>query len=181
LIGRLALALSFLLGGTSILFGQAIPAASRTADAQIGIGYSLAKPDYDPNRFKGYAAYADFDFNLHLGLEAEIHQVFSPNADKSYQRSYDAGFRYFRTFGPVVPYVKAMAGRGDFNYPRSQTQLGYTLYAGGVGADVKLGRYLRVRGEYEYQKWTGFTNGSVSPQIVTVGVAYHFAGKPGYN
>jgi opacity protein-like surface antigen len=52
------------------------------------------------------------------------------------------------------------------------------MYAGGVGADFKLGRYLRVRGEYEFQKWTSFPNGGLTPQIVTIGVAYHFAGKP---
>jgi hypothetical protein len=52
------------------------------------------------------------------------------------------------------------------------------MYAGGVGADVKIGRYLRVRGEYEFQDWTSFPNGGLTPQIVTIGIAYHFAGKP---
>ena len=178
MIGRLALA--FLLGGGSTLYAQAIPTAARTGDAQIGVGYSMAKPDYVQQTFQGFTAYGDFDFTLHLGVEAEFHQVFSTNGDQSYERTYEIGGRYFRTYGPMVPYVKAMIGRGDFNYPFGQTELGYNMFAGGVGADFKLGRYLRVRGEYEFQKWTSFPNGGFTPQIVTIGVAYHFAGKPGY-
>jgi len=55
------------------------------------------------------------------------------------------------------------------------------MFAAGVGADYKLGPYLRVRGEYEFQKWASFPNGGLTPQIVTIGVAYHFAGGTRYN
>jgi hypothetical protein len=176
LIGRLAL--SFLLGGASILYGQAIPTASRSGDAQIGVGFSNAWPDYFRQTFPGFAAYADFDFRPHFGVEAEFHQVFSTSGDRSFERTYEIGGRYLRTYGPLVPYVKAMIGRGQFNYPFSQTELGYNMFAGGVGTDVKLGPYLRVRGEYEFQKWSSFPNGGFTPQIVTIGVAYHLAGNP---
>ena len=175
MIGRLAL--SFLLGGASILYGQAIPTASRMADVQIGVGYSLARPDYVQQTFPGFAIYGDFDFRPHFGVEAEFHQAYSTNGDLSLQRTYEIGGRYLRTYGPLVPYAKAMIGRGDFRYPFDQTELSYNMFAGGVGADVKLGPYLRVRGEYEFQKWTSFPNGGLTPQIVTIGVAYHFAGN----
>jgi opacity protein-like surface antigen len=178
LIGRLAL--SFLLGGASALYSQAVPTASRTGDVQIGAGYSIAKPDYVQQTFPGFAAYADFDFRPHIGVEGEFHQVYSTNGDQSYERTYAIGGRYFRTYGALVPYVKAMYGRGDFNYPFGQTELGYNLFAAGVGADFKLGPWLRVRGEYEFQKWSSFPNGGFTPQIVTIGAAYHFAGRPGY-
>ena len=178
MIGRLAL--SFLLGGASALYSQAVPTASRTGDVQIGAGYSIAKPDYVQQTFPGFAAYADFDFRPHIGVEGEFHQVYSTNGDQSYERTYAIGGRYFRTYGALVPYVKAMVGRGDFNYPFGQTELGYNLFAAGVGADFKLGPWLRVRGEYEFQKWSSFPNGGFTPQIVTIGAAYHFAGRPGY-
>jgi hypothetical protein len=178
LIGRLLL--SFLLGGSSVLYGQALPTASRVADAQIGIGYSPAKSGYVQQTFQGASAYADFDSTLHLGVEAEFHQVYSTSGDQSYQRTYEIGARYFRTYGPLVPYVKAMIGRGDFNYPSGATNLGYNMFAGGAGADVKLGPWLHVRGEYEFQRWSSFPNGGLTPRIVTIGVAYHFANKPGY-
>lgn len=177
MIGRLAL--SVLLGGASAACGQALPAASRTADAQIGAGFSVARPDYIPQTFQGYTAYGDFDFRPHIGAEAEFHQVYSTGGDRSFQRSYEIGGRYFRTYGPLVPYVKLMIGRGDFNYPFGNADLSYTLYAGGAGADFKLGPYLRVRAEYELQKWTSFPNGGLMPQLVTFGVAYHIAGKAG--
>lgn len=178
MIGRLLLA--FLLGGASALFAQATPTASRAGDLQIGIGYSFAKPDYVQTTFQGITAYADFDFKVHLGAEAEFHQVNSTAGDQMYQRTYEVGARYFRTYGPLVPYVKGMVGRGDFNYPFSEANLAYNMFAGGAGADFKVGNYLRVRAEYEYQKWSSFPNGGLTPQIVTIGVAYHFAGKPGY-
>jgi opacity protein-like surface antigen len=174
------LALAFLFGAASALHGQALPTASRVADAQVGAGYSLARPDYLPQTFQGFTVYGDLDFRPHLGVEAEFHQVDSTSGNLSYERTYEVGGRYFRTYGALVPYVKAMIGRGDFQYPFGQTELAYTLFAGGVGADFKLGPYLRVRAEYEFQKWTNFPNGGFTPQIVTFGVAYHFAGKPGY-
>ena len=176
MIGRIAF--SFLLGGASILYGQAAPTASRTGDAQIGIGYSIGRPDYVQQAFPGFAVYADFDFRPHLGVEAEFHQVYSTNGDLSFERTYEIGGRYLRAYGPIVPYVKAMIGRGDFNYPFNQTQLGYNMFAGGAGADFKLGSYLRFRGEYEFQKWSSFPNGGFTPQIITLGVAWHLAGKP---
>ena len=178
LTGQLAFA--FLLGGATTLYSQALPTASRTADAQIGIGYTLAKPDYVQRNFQGFSAYADLDFNLHLGVEAEFHQVYSTYGDRSFERTYEIGGRYFRTYGSLVPYVKVMVGRGDFNYPFSQTELSYNMFAGGAGADYKIGPYLRVRGEYEFQKWASFPNGGFTPQLITVGVAYHFSGKNQY-
>jgi hypothetical protein len=175
LIGRLSL--SFLLGGASILYGQAIPTASRAGDAQIGVGYSLGRPDYIPLNFQGVTAYADFDFRPHFGVEVEFHQINNTGSYQSFQRTFEAGGRYLRTYGPFKPYVKAMVGRGYFEYPYGQTELGYTMYAGGAGADVDVGPFLRVRGEYELQKWTSFPNGGLAPRIFTLGLAYHLGGS----
>ena len=180
MIGRITL--SFLLGGASVLYGhalysQALPAASRLGDAQIGIGYSFGRPDYIPQTFQGVAAYADFDFRPHFGVEAEFHQVNHTGGFQSFERTYEIGGRYLRTYGALVPYIKAMIGRGDFDYPYGETELGYTMYAGGAGSDIKIGQHLRVRAEYEFQKWTSFPNGGLTPQIVTVGVAYHLVGS----
>jgi opacity protein-like surface antigen len=169
-----------LIGGASALYGQALPTASRLADAQIGVGYSPAKSGYVQQNFQGASAYADLDFTLHLGIEAEFHQVDSTSGDRSYQRTYMIGGRYFRTYGPLVPYAKAMIGRGDFNYPLGVTNLGYSMFAGGMGADIKLSTHLHVRGEYEFQRWSSFPNGGLTPRILTFGIAYHYAGKPGY-
>jgi hypothetical protein len=177
-IGRLALAL--LLGGASTLLAQATPTASRAGDLQVGVGYTLARPDYGQQFYRGFTAFADFDLRSHLGVEAEFHQVDTPTNNQSFQRTYEVGGRYFRTYGRLVPYLKAMVGRGDFNYPFGYTDLAYTLYAGGIGADCKLGPSLRLRAEYELQSWSGFSNGGLTPQLITFAVAYHFAAKPRY-
>jgi hypothetical protein len=178
LIGRLALA--FLLGSSPVLYGQATPTASRAADVQIGIGYSVGYPDYPPRTFQGVTAYADVDLRPHLGIEAEFHQVNNTGSYQSFQRTYEIGGRYLRTYGPLVPYVKAMIGRGQFEYPFAETIAAYNIFAGGVGADFKVGPWLHIRGEYELQKWSSFPNGGLTPQIVTVGVAYHFADRARY-
>jgi opacity protein-like surface antigen len=175
-IGWLAVAL--LLACSSILHAQANPTAARAGDLQIGVGYTIARPDYGQQNFQGLTAYADFDLRSHLGLEAEFHQVSTTSSNQSYQRTYEVGGRYFRAYGPLVPYVKAMVGRGDFNYPFGYTDLAYNLFAAGLGADYRIRPSLSLRGEYEMQRWSGFTNGGLNPQLVTLGLAYHFASKP---
>ncbi len=174
------LAFLFLLGAAPGLFAQARTTASRQADAQVGVAYTLAHPGYVQQTFQGFAAYADLDLTLHLGAEAEFHQANSTNGDRSYQRTYELGARYFRTYGSFVPYAKALIGRGDYIYPTGQTGVAYNFFAAGAGADLKLSGHIHVRGDYEFQRWSTFQNGSVNPQLVSIGVAYHFAGKPRY-
>jgi opacity protein-like surface antigen len=158
-----------------------MPTASRAGDLQIGAGFALAKPDYAQSTFQGITAYGTFDFRPHLGIEAEFHQVDTSSGNQTYERTFEAGGRYFRRYGPAIPYVKGMLGRGVFNYPNGIANLAYNLFAVGVGADFNVGRYVRVRGEYELQRWSGFPpTGSLTPQLFTVGVAYHFNGKMRY-
>jgi hypothetical protein len=71
-----------------------------------------------------------------------------------------------------------MYGRGVFNFPPFadgfRPNLAYNLAAGGIGVDYKVKPYLYVRADWEYQKWFGFQNSSLSPSILTIGAAYHF-------
>jgi hypothetical protein len=70
-----------------------------------------------------------------------------------------------------------MYGRGVFNFPYDVANLAYNLFAGGVGADVRVLPYLNLRLDYEYQRWLSFPPTGLTPQILTVGVAYHFPGS----
>lgn len=167
-----------LLGAAPLLEAQATATASRAADLQAGFGYTFAKPGYVPQTTQGFTAYVDLDLNLHLGIEAEFHQASGATLS---QKTYEVGGRYFRTYGRLVPYAKGMVGRGVFDYPNNGASLAYNIFAGGAGLDARLSNRLHLRGDYEFQKWFGFHNGSTDPQLVTIGVAYHFDSKPKYS
>ena len=158
------------------LHAQAVTTASRRADLQVGVGYTQGKSDYSPNDYKGGAFYTTLDFTGHLGAEFVIHQVYSPDHNSAYERTYELGGRYFRTYGRFVPYAKAMYGRGVFNFPQNVANLAYNIFTAGGGVDIKVLPFLNVRADYEYQTWRGFPPNGLTPQIVTIGVAYHFPG-----
>ncbi len=170
------IALPVLLGLASPLFSQAVPTASRAADVQIGIGYASGRPDYVHRTFPGLAAYVDVDLRSHLGGEVEFHDIVDTSGSQMAERTYDIGARYRRTYGPLVPYAKGMFGVGQLKYPQGTAVLDYWMFAAGAGADFKLTDRIHLRGEYEYQRWTSFPNGGLSPQLITFAVAYHFPG-----
>jgi Outer membrane protein beta-barrel domain len=158
-----------------MLHAQAAPTASRSGDLKIGGGFSSADSDYG-QRFNGGAAYLNYDFRPHIGVEGEFHFVSGEN--QLYEKTYEVGGRYFRTYGKFVPYAKVMYGRGVFNFPPlpngARANLAYNLVAGGVGVDYKVLPILYVRADWEYQHWFGFANSSLQPNILTLGAAYHF-------
>lgn len=180
LLKRTLPALLCLLALPAFCHGQAKYTASRAGDLQLGGGFTSADSDYTTNRLRGFAFYGDFDLNTHYGVEVDFHQANDPNSD-IYERSYEVGGRYFRTYGNIRPYVKALYGRGVFNFPYNEANLGYNMFVGGGGVDIAVTRHINVRGDFEYQRWltgTGLSNG-LSPTLFTVGVAYHFsAGHP---
>jgi opacity protein-like surface antigen len=189
-----------MLGATPILLAQASSTASRAGDLQIGGGYTTLSPDIKPNRFTGGAAYVDFNFTDHLGAEGEFHFATDSSAGNTgeYEKTYEVGARYFRTYRRFLPYAKVMYGRGVFNFtepfctqapgstltlpcPANATvtyepvaNLAYNLAAGGVGVDYEVLRHVNVRAEWEYQRWFNFEGSSLSPSLITIGGAYHF-------
>ena len=178
---RILLSLS-LIGASTLLHAQASPTASRAGDLQIGGGFSTAASDYG-KRFNGVNAYADFDFREHIGIEANFHFVQAGNGNPLYEKTYEIGGRYLRHYGPAAPYVKALVGRGVFNFPAcplpaSQSvacaNLAYNIFALGAGTDVHVRPWLNVRGDFEYQNWPSFPPTGLTPLVVSIGAAYHF-------
>jgi opacity protein-like surface antigen len=164
-----------ILGTASMLHAQSEPTASRLGDLKIGGGFSTANSDY-ADRYSGGAVYANFDFLPHIGVEGEFH--FVKDSSDLYEKTYEVGGRYFRTYKKFVPYAKAMYGRGVFNFPPLadgfRANLAYNLMAGGIGVDYKATPHIYARADWEYQYWFGFSNSSLSPNILTVGAAYRF-------
>jgi hypothetical protein len=160
--------------GVTAAVAQARHTADRVLDLQVGGGVVLGKSDYDTNLFRGGAFYTTLDFRPHVGAELGFHQANSSVGDQVYERTYEVGARYFRTYGRLVPYAKFMIGRGVFNYPRSIYNPAYNLIAPGAGLDVHVNRFLNVRADYEYQRWFGFDPHGLTPQLFTFGLAYQF-------
>jgi len=166
-----------LLSGASMLHAQASATASRTIDLKVGGGYTTAASDYG-ERMTGGMGYFDLDVTAHLGMEGEFHFI-TEGSNQIYEKTYEVGGRYFRTYGKLVPYAKVLYGRGVFNYPAfvpdgPHPNLAYNLFAGGIGADYKVLPYLYVRGDLEFQRWLSFPTSGLTPTLFTVGVAYHF-------
>ena len=95
--------------------------------------------------------------------------------DRSGGEGFDASIRLFNSDGSEPE----LSGNGT----RCAAALlaiaepGKTGFRIWTGAGIKQLRLIS-RGEYEFQKWTSFPNGGLTPHIVTIGLAYHFAGKP---
>ena len=172
------LGLSFTVLGVLSLHGQATSTASRQFDLQAGGGVVLAKSDYYSQLAKGGAIYATLDLTYHWGGEIDFRQA-NANGNPSYERTYEAGVRYHRTYGRFAPYAKGMYGRGVFNFVAGNTvvaNLAYNEFALGGGTDYRLLPWLNVRADYEYQHWLSFPPNGLTPQVITVGVAYHLPG-----
>ena len=174
-----------LLAYTATGRAQAKATATRAGDLQAGGGFVLASPDYGEKKFKGYMGYATFDFKYHYGVEFNIHQINAPSPSKMYERTYELGGRYVRHYGIFNPYAKVMYGRGVFNYEYNVANLAYNMGVIGAGVDVNVHRHVNVRADYEYQHWFSYrgfvsqgnvtaNSSSLSPQLFTVGAAYHF-------
>jgi opacity protein-like surface antigen len=193
-------ALSLVYASSLPALGQVDATEIRVGDLQAGGGFSYATPDYGPQNLSGFNFYATFDFREWLGIEADFHQVNSGTASKIYERTYEIGPRVVRHYGRFAPYAKVLIGRGVFNYPPdcldrttflptscnspnvdpsttgASANLAYNEVAFGVGVDVNVTRRINARLDYEYQDWFGFTPSGLTPQVYSVGVAYHFGG-----
>jgi hypothetical protein len=164
---------------SSALHGQAKYTASRAGDLQVGASYTGADPDYTENHFFGAGIYATFDFKSHYGVVAEFHQLRTTDRSSDccqqlYERSYEIGGRYKRDYGNFSPYVKVLIGRGVFNFPNDAANIAYNLAAGGVGTDYLLTRHINLNVDYEAQDWFNFPPDNLTPQLLTIGIAYHF-------
>lgn len=186
LCGKVLLLLIAILGSftlASLAHGQASPTASRLGDLQVGGGFSFGESNYLSSQFGGngekllgFDLYSTFDVKNRYGVELNFRQTRPTYGESVYERTYEVGGRYLYPIGRLRPYAKGMYGRGVFNYPNNIANLAYNLIAVGAGADYQLMRSVNVRVDYEYQHWFSFPLHPLQPNILTIGVAYHFSG-----
>ena len=165
-----------MLGSAAQARAQSGPTASRLGDLQLGGGFVFASSDYNftPLHFIGGAFYTTFDKRNHWGGEFNFHQNKGTEDSTVYERTYEIGPRIFIARGPFIPYAKVLYGRGVYNFHNSVANVAYNMYTFGGGADFQLRRSLNLRVDYEYQTWMGFPITNLHPNVITVGVAYHF-------
>lgn len=182
-VGIGVLTLSAVLLLASLLNAQAVPAATRPLDLQVGASFDVAHSDYGSRTLNGFGFYSTLNFGFPVGIEAEFHQLNDPGSKQGiYERTYEIGPRYAFHFGRFSPYAKLMVGRGVFNFPPdprhpangSVANLAYNMWAGGFGADYRIRPSINLRLDYELQRWSDFPPDGLSPRILSFGVAYHF-------
>ena len=162
------------------LQAQATAAATRGGILQVGVAYSNANEDEFPSRLQGISLYSTFDLNAHLGVEGDVHLPSLISSTYNFtERSYDAGLRYSIHTHGLVPYGKVLIGVGQAEAPSKGEIVGggapgsYFLYAFGGGADIHLTDKINIRAiDFEYQRWPNFPPHSLTPSIISVGVAY---------
>jgi hypothetical protein len=182
---RIVLILAMLASFSILARGQALPAAARAGDLQVGAVFTFSYPDYTPQDALGGGIYIDFDVTTHWGAELDFRQVDISQHSPAYERSYEYGVRYHRNYGIYKPYLRGGAGRGVFNFPNpdgtAAGNIAYNMFEGAFGVDFSVTPRINVRAEVEYQRWAtgvGLPN-ALTPINYSVGAAYHFnAGWP---
>jgi hypothetical protein len=160
----------------ALLTAQSMPTASRAGDLQLGVGFVFAHSNYNftPIHLLGGAGYIDFATRPHWGGEFNFHQVKSSSDSTVYQRTYEIGPRIFVHRGRFVPYAKLLYGRGVYNFHNDVANVAYNMVTGGGGIDYALRPAINLRADYEYQTWMGFPITNLHPNLVTLGVAFHY-------
>ena len=193
---KTVLALLFFTCATALpAAAQSDATTSRAGDLQVGGGFTIAHPDYGTSNLQGFNLFATFDFKYWLGIEASFRNATAGDATNIYERTYEIGPRVVYPVGSKLhPYAKVLIGRGVFNYPpdcldasgfaisctssgvvtRNSVNLAYNEVAFGGGADFLVHPRISIRIDYEYQDWLNFRPHDLTPQVLSLGVAYHF-------
>jgi len=164
------LALAFCLAGMAQ--AQAVPAGDKGGLAiwagASGSGYYV---QYGERKMVGVTTFVDADTRRRLGIEAEGQWVeFRQSADVHIE-TYSIGARYHFNVGRFQPYVKGLAGFGDFNFPYNLATGRFLVATAGGGIDYKLSRKIEIRAvDCEYQNWPKFTFGNMTTLSVSVGL-----------
>jgi hypothetical protein len=178
--------LAALLSLSPSLHAQATPTAIRGGgDIQAGVGLTFANGDYQNSALSqnigGISLFANYGFTHSIGLQADVHllSVYTPN-DIS-QKSYLVGPRYTYHRGKQSIYAKLEIGRANITYtePKDTSRqnnfdnsAGFSVFAFGGGYEYRFKHHYNVYADAELQKWPNFEPTTLSPMLVTVGVAY---------
>jgi len=164
--------------------GQTVYDAERSPVSFItGASFSYFDAGYGGDNPMGLTAYVDF-FPLlldHLGAQAEGRWLTLNASDGFREYNYLIGpvYRFSLTKNKRVhPYVKALVGQGDIDFPHHLAYGRYFAIAPGGGGDLSLTGRWRIRVDYEFQIWPdapgipGLPSGTLNPNGVSLGFSY---------
>ncbi len=164
-----------------LLFAGLRPAAAQ-ADAaglgpgsylQIGAAFSDFQVDYGQRYIQGGSIFVDAHLYRRIGAEVEARN-FRYNEDAgTHETTYLVGPRLSVFPRRLRPYVKLLAGRGQFYFPYGYAKGSYLVVAAGAGVDWHpRGSRLSLRLiDFEQQDWPNFSFGALHPYGISTGLA----------
>lgn len=149
-----------------------------------------------PDELYGPTAFADLNLTPRIGAEARAHWLDWNGRAGQKESSYLLGPRY-RVYrrGPYRLWVNMLFGGGwttTPHYPQAGSLKGsYYVFAPAGTFAYRLTYHLQLQADYEYQFWPSFSgpptynksgqevfhNGGLSPNGISVGVAWRFLGQ----
>jgi hypothetical protein len=164
------LALAFCLAGMAQ--AQTVPAGDEGGLAiWAGTSGSSYYVQYGERKMVGVTAFVDADTRRRLGIEVEGQWVEFRQSAGVHIETYSIGARYHFSVGRFQPYVKGLAGFGDFNFPYNLATGRFLVATAGGGIDYRLSRKIEIRAvDCEYQNWPKFTFGNMTTLSVSVGL-----------
>jgi hypothetical protein len=172
MIKRCLLASLLFFSLNTLLSGQVSPAGLERAHVVVGAFGSGFSPDYGPTYLFGFGGFVDLNLRGHLGAEGELRFLRFNQTYDVHEDNYELGVRYRWRFRRWEPYGKFLIGNGQFNFPFNYGHGGYLMLVPGAGLDIHYRRFTIRAIDYEYQHWTNFQNGSLSPNGFSTGIAY---------
>jgi hypothetical protein len=178
--------LAGLLAISPSLHAQASPTAVRGGgDIQAGAGYTFIDSDYQNSsrsqNIQGFTIWGNYGITHIFGVEAEAHFGTLITPQDIQEKSYLVGPKATYHRGKAALYGKLMFGRATINttepndhatrntFPGSAN---FNTYAFGGGLEYRVKHHYNLRVDLEEQKWPDFEPHTLSPILITVGVAY---------
>lgn len=159
------------------IYSQALPTATRRP-VQIGVGFSIAAPDYGERYIQGLSLFGDLGLGHRFGLEGDVHYVSLRTPTDIGENTFLIGPRYNVLHQDRFnAYVKGMGGIGRFVYQLGYFQQPHTdtfvALSFGAGMEYRASPHVNVRAiDIEAQKWPNYNPHTLSPFVITFGVAY---------
>jgi hypothetical protein len=179
MLRRMAILGSFVLGalmamGTGFAYGQSAESANAGGvSLWAGAGASGYYVQFGEQKLLGITGFVDADSIRRFGIEGEGRWLEYHQFQNVHVETYMVGPRYHFNVGRFQPYVKALAGAGEFHYTQNFATDSDLVVAPGAGVDYRLSRRWSIRiADAEVQYWPQFHYGAMTSVGVTTGIRY---------